>query len=587
MSGIASKYLSPVARGVTANAASKSTTARKSSQTPKYLAQRNGVYYFKRKVPSALVPAFGNRNQVWKSLETADFSEACRRLPKEIAAFELQLATFRHQAFESGMVLPNVELCDAGRGVRFTDLTADMIPSVLQRYYVHMLQADDEELRAMRPLRMADLVERRAQIDEALDYFRLALVSEDTSVVAETVDQLLTGEHLTARRNSAVRNQLCRELLQLEMKILQEQRARLDGNRQLTPEVPVAIRLQPSLLDYLQTWLRAKQRPLRTVSAAEKTVHRWMEYMGDGPATSIKRADVKAFRDFLLEMNLASNTIRNRLGLLRAIVACYHDEHDIEGISNPFDNIRVEDRGQRQRTKKERRAFEISELNRMYRTAVFTEKQFPRGQIGPAAYWIPLMGPYVGARIEELAQLKLNDIEIINGVWTIRICQYDSENQSLKTDSSFRRVPIHEELVKLGFLRYLCEQKRKGETRVFSTLRADNKHRLWSNSLGKWFGRFLDTCRLSSPNLDYHSFRYTFKQRLTQCGVNLEVRDALCGHWADKDSAGKVYLRRTHGQYDFQLLCEGMHRLRYAELDLSHLYVQDPYKDVDVRLFVQ
>lgn len=544
---------------------------------PPYLAQRNGMFYFKRKVPTALMAAFGNRAQIWKSLETTNLRDACRRLAEEVRAFNLRI-----DAYCAGQTI--VEAAEARPG-KTIELTADMIPELLKRHEAQMLQADDDELHEMRPLRAADLAERRAQIDEFLEYYRLARVCDDTSAVEETVDQLLAGEGLHARPRSDLRQQLCVAMLEREVSILQEQRARLDGKKQATPSIPLPVRLQPTLSDYLKVWEDSAVRPLRTIAMARHSVDRWIGLMGEQAAAYIKRADVKVFRDRLLAMNLSASTVRNRLGLLRAIVGCYHDEMDIQGRPNPFQGIRVQDRGQHVRTKKERRAFEISELNHLYSDAVFTEKRLPRGQCGEAAYWLPLLGPFVGARIEELAQMNTSDVELINGVWTLRICDLDSETQQLKTVSSFRRVPIHEELIKLGFLCYVSKQKRAGHKKLFHTLEAQNKHKAYSNAVGKWFGRLIDGKGLNSPQLDYHSFRYLFKQRLTQCGVNLEVRDALCGHWGGKDSAGKVYLRRDNRQYDFHLLCEGIRKLRYDELSLTHLYVADPFDGVDVELF--
>jgi hypothetical protein len=106
---------------------------------PQYLAIREGVFYFKRKVPANLVAAF-DKEQVWKSLETTNLAEACRRLAKENAAFELQMATLRHRAITEGLCVALPAQTKA--------LGAHMVPALLQRYYVHMLERDEEELRA-------------------------------------------------------------------------------------------------------------------------------------------------------------------------------------------------------------------------------------------------------------------------------------------------------------------------------------------------------------------------------------------------------------------------------------------------------
>jgi hypothetical protein len=96
---------------------------------PLYLSQRNGVFYFKRKIPASLVQAFGNQAQIWKSLETVDFAVACRQLAKETAAFELRVATVRLR-----MVSDGITTAPASNVIA---LREDMIPALVQRYYVH------------------------------------------------------------------------------------------------------------------------------------------------------------------------------------------------------------------------------------------------------------------------------------------------------------------------------------------------------------------------------------------------------------------------------------------------------------------
>jgi hypothetical protein len=118
------------------------------SKPPKYLAQRHGVYYFKRKIPANLVLELANQTQIWKSLNTTDFALACRELAKELAAFELRIATVRLRMASDGiLVVP---------AARTSELRDDMIPALVQRYYIHMLDREEQELHAMRPLCMED-----------------------------------------------------------------------------------------------------------------------------------------------------------------------------------------------------------------------------------------------------------------------------------------------------------------------------------------------------------------------------------------------------------------------------------------------
>lgn len=545
---------------------------------PKFLAVRNGIYYFKRKIPANLVAEFGNQSQIWKSLKTSNLSQATRALSIEVATFELRATTTKLRMASEGIVVGSIG--------KMQPLRAEMIPALTQRYYVHMLDKEQLNVGISSPLEPAELANRKREADEALQYYQNATIQNDLSVVEETLGQLLRGEGLSADRDSVLRGQFAEQLLITEVAVLHEQRARLDGNKKATPLSPLAIRLQPTLLDYLETWKDQKRRPMKTVETTTRMVNMYNTMMGELPASLITFTDVVAFRDKLVDINLSAETIRNRLGLLRAVVNSYFVEKKMQGANNPFDKVPRKDKGQRVRVEKDRRAFEIPELNRMYGSPLFVERDVPTGQSKEGSFWAPLMGPFVGARIEELAQMSLNDIEIINGVWTLRICDLDLETQTLKNKNSFRRVPIHAELIQLGFLRYVCDQRRAGETRLFPSLKCDNKYKKWSNALGKWFGRYLHTIGLTSPQLDYHSFRYNFRQRLTQCGVADEVRDALTGHWLTKDSGGKPYMRAENRQYSFPSLCNAMEALRYDELNLSTLYVADPLKDVDNSLFL-
>jgi hypothetical protein len=155
-------------------------------------------------------------------------------------------------------------------------------------------------------------------------------------------------------------------------------------------------------------------------------------------------------------------------------------------------------------------------------------------------------------------------------VWCIRISD-QGDDQHLKTLSSFRRVPIHQELLRCGFLGFVERQKAAGHRRLFPDLSNDNANKTWSNALGKWFARLLDEVGLTDPALDYHSFRYTFKQQCSLCGIATETRDALTGHWVGRSDAGRVYLRAEERQYPFPLLVQAMRQLRYRELQLGHL----------------
>ena len=62
-----------------------------------------------------------------------------------------------------------------------------------------------------------------------------------------------------------------------------------------------------------------------------------------------------------------------------------------------------------------RRAWRDEELQQLFGQQLFTKYDTPKGckSGSDAAYWIPLIGLYTGARIGELAQLRADDIFVV------------------------------------------------------------------------------------------------------------------------------------------------------------------------------
>lgn len=89
----------------------------------------------------------------------------------------------------------------------------------------------------------------------------------------------------------------------------------------------------------------------------------------------------------------------------------------------------------------------------------------------PHVFWSKILAIYTGARSEELAQLQVSDFKRVelNGkvIFYFNIIVTDYEKQSLKTSSSRRIVPLHNNLIKLGFLNYLQERKKLKKEYLF------------------------------------------------------------------------------------------------------------------------
>ena len=102
-----------------------------------------------------------------------------------------------------------------------------------------------------------------------------------------------------------------------------------------------------------------------------------------------------------------------------------------------------------------------------------------------AAYWVPLLGLYTGARITELCQLRIDDFSEKEGYWMLRLAVTD-EAQSLKAAASWREIPLPAELLELGLLQYRADRrKRQGSTDAFHIVGKSRKQQMAKNPMTK------------------------------------------------------------------------------------------------------
>lgn len=493
-----------------------------STSKPAFLHRRGTWYYFKRKVPADCRDLFGGQRQLWKSLGTDQLEKAKVMLAVEVTEFDLAVARHRRErATRAAGVIPltrrrGASALDASTVVG-DDLAGAAGPSV------DVLRAIEAAFSQLRGLLGAPVAPAPAPSPE----FAMRPQAAPKQVSAST-----------------------------------SQRGRI----------------QPTLLHLFEDWKRKQTRP-RTIGAVQNAVLEFHELHGSLAVEAINRQHARDYRDALVERQLSEGTIENRLGFLSTLVRHGQTEMVEHVLANPFERIEIYG-GQGVRTPKDRRAFDVGELNLVYASKLYTENARPQGQTAEAAYWAPLLGPFVGARIEEVAQLRIDDIQRVNGSWCLRICDLGDE-QNVKNMGSFRRVPVHDTLIRLGFLKYVAEQARAGAERVFPSLSNQNTNRIWSNALGKWWNRYIDGLGLSDPRLDYHSFRYSFRQQCSLCGIENETRDALTGHWVGNSDSGRTYMKAENRQYPYPKLVAAMNLLRYEELRVSHLFVNEPMAGVE------
>ncbi|NWG74067.1 MAG: site-specific integrase [Rubrivivax sp.] len=533
-----------------------------SDKMPRYLLLRNGVYYYKRRVPAQVAKRLKlTRQQVWKSLGTSDLQVARHRLATAQREFDdlVRLA----QSGRAPPARPDPEQASTSKY-----LLPEHIPALLERYEYFVLATDDEERRAYSAEQRA---ERLQLLEEGLQELYERAAADDFESMDDVAEDLLARERLIGPPRSRVRLELCQQLMRKDIELMELQRNRLLGKVHLTPkQVPPAPRELPTLMSVFAHWRKTKTVQ-RTIDTYHACVGEFEKLVGALPVATLTPRHAERFRDELAERGLLRVTVKNRLDALSTLFRFGLQRRLYGAMPNPFEDIVLDDVPVRP-VHQERRAYESAELAKLFASALYTSGFRPGGQAAESAYWAPLLALFTGMRLEEVAQLKLSDVHRIGGAWALRIANLD-EYQSLKTPTSYRTVPVHEELLKCGLLEYVESVRVAGHGRLFPSHRNDNKYKRWGNALGKWFSRYIDQIGLSDKRLSFHSFRFTFKQQCTLSGIEDEVRDALAGHWVSRSTPGRGYMRAPERQYPFPALVAAMQKLRY-DLDLSHLYTR-------------
>jgi integrase len=237
--------------------------------------------------------------------------------------------------------------------------------------------------------------------------------------------------------------------------------------------------------------------------------------------------------------------------------------------ADPFAKMRLEEEPS------SREPWQLAELRALFASPVFTEGARPAAGAGEAAYWLPLLAMLTGARLGELAPLAVADVttDEATGIAIIKIIEDVEQGRRLKNPGSRRVVPIHPELIRLGFIVFV-EQVRGGgdKARLFPLLQPGPKGGL-GEAWSKWFGRYIRDIGITSRTTVFHSFRHAFKDALRAAGISEDVNDALTGHaggGVGRSYGAKEMVRR----FGLPVLAEAVSKVRYPGLDLSHLAVR-------------
>jgi integrase len=406
----------------------------------------------------------------------------------------------------------------------------------------------------------------------------------------DDVDELLNVFQINLDPNCADYFKLARAVQVAAVKYLRAVLARQRGEPIETPPLIEPNQSGTSstgtLEDALAGWQKERDPQPGVFAEYERAIRLFLELHGDLPIAQIKRSHARQFREALQDMprhrsgallhmqlpelaawgrkhpkaqKIARPTLNKLLGGVQTVALWARNTGMVpEDLpwSDPFSKMRLKEAGS------ERDAFTIDELNKLLASPVFTEIYRPGPGRGEAAFWLPLLALYSGARRADLAALQVKNVDDVEGVPCFTFEEDKIIGKRLKTPTAIRTVPVHPQLIELGWLRYVDDVRRRDGVNawLFAPVspQASGMLKAWT----KWFGRYLRSVGITDRRKVFHSFRHSFKDALRAANVSEDLNDALLGQ--KNSSVGRTYgAKQKSGAKDI-VRRFGMERLKSA-----------------------
>jgi len=306
------------------------------------------------------------------------------------------------------------------------------------------------------------------------------------------------------------------------------------------PRGPIASAATPAIetmtlgkaRDAFLATLRPSTLP-KTYTIKKTAIEALVAFLGPkAKVHAITRSDLARWYQDMREKGASTPTLTNKQSYIGGKGGFFEwamaSGHYPNGDNPASSHVSYSAREKRARKKLGFRAYDRAQIQ-----ALFDPQALAK--MSESARWASFIGLYTGARASEVGQLLVKDVLDEQGIPCVRISD-EGAHQKVKTDVSLRTVPLHPELLRMGFLDWVDGKRKASQTRLFPDAKADAV-----NGQGNWitkaFSRHL--AKVSKgwepAKRGFHSLRKTFIQELQGAGVVSELRAQIVGHEIDDE----------------------------------------------------
>lgn len=550
-----------------------------------FLTNRNGVYYFRRVVPISLRSIL-KRREIVLTLKTDDFKDACMatlEMSKELDGL------FDRLKQGVGLITPTEQdiFAETVKAHRTTELLREALEAFSDRK-IQDVEWEAYHCRTYRQEILADLKKSNLQAGEKeVDSLLNGLDIEVNEVVLRQLQRAamkgLADFYVNAEIivNGDMENPLLwqkapsLEITSAKVDVGQElmfeavfrsflaDRQQQDGTKQLA-SIESHYRFFMRFLTE-QDGVTSEQRPLSSVSP--KTVRDYKECLRVTPSNSTKKYPNMTTHEAVKAAQLdgaatLSTTTQDKFLQDISTIFNYAINELEYPKTNPFKGKATAKIGAGH-ARNARLPFSDEQLRLLFSSPLFTGCKslascHKTGSFIPKdshKYWVPLIGLYSGMREQEILQLHCEDLIQYKGIWVFSVNSLH-EDKRLKTPQSERRVPIHIDLIELGILEHLENQRSRGHRRLFpdAAMSCDGTY---SSTFSKWFSRYLTNIGIKTKKTCFHSFRHNIKDNFRNAGESDELSEHFCGRKTGSTA------ERYGSAYSIERFHEALHKLQF------------------------
>jgi integrase len=468
--------------------------------------QRRGLtFYVRVRVPQDLLSSYKTK-EVIRSLETRDFTAACKRIHKQRAIIQSE---FDEKRYQKKAAANNPDMLSDHSGHELEEITLRWLADVEKRIKIKAASNKGER---SDPDSEEDILLTLEQDASHARREMLGLSDDEIHYGMDSAAKFLKKRGITFDHKSKAFKQLGNLFSKATYAMAQHSLRQWKGEpyapadplfakhigggvAYTDPKIKRKVTVKELFAEYMKD--PTTVRGLSTQKNYQIILRALEEQLGsDKYVHEITQEDAEQIRDLLLRSPtnakkmapgktleeaadlapvhgwslLSRATVNVHLSKLNAVMR--YATRKKYTLENPATNLLL---AEKEKKKDKRKPFDTEQLKAIFAAPLYTGcvndergydkvgKNRPRG----ARFWVPLIALYTGMRLNEICQLEIADVIEQDNVDVILIREESDDEgaeKQVKTEAGIRYIPVHPELKKMGLLEYVANMKKAGHT---------------------------------------------------------------------------------------------------------------------------